>query len=272
MITRTDFAAIESEVKNALDSTLQHIQATYPDNYVLFLAEGEYQPAYASDGYSPYVIDNRTDRYKDDTRLKFFTQFLQTFYDFRNGAKQTDDNEQRMHMELMVYCHVWEATPFLKKLFRLTSVFIGKSFPWQVDVPLMGKHKFIREEIRDVFKNQGHPMQQIMTNGFHSQIRNAFAHSEYSFDDNGKRIWFDNYDENDNYTSENISYDDWSKRFAYSVWLAYYLVWISHERRTRLIDDFGTDTFTIDYPSKTGAIKKVNIIYRSEHDGFSFAR
>jgi hypothetical protein len=175
-------------------------------------------------------------------------------------------------MELMVYCHVWEATPFLKKLYRLAAVFDGKIFPWQVDVPLMGKHKFIREEIRDVFKKKGHPMEGVISNGFRSQIRNAFAHSEYAFDEKDAKIWFDNYDEKDNYTFENISYDEWSKRFAYSVWLAYYLVWVSHERRSRLVEDFGTDTFTIDHPAKDGTLHRAKILYRPEHDGFNFVR
>lgn len=272
MIIKPDFATIDSVVKDALNDALDKVKADAPENYVLFLAEGEYKPTYATQKFNPNVIDNREDRYKDETRLTFFIQFLKTFYSFPQGIEQTDDNEERLHMELMVYSHVWEADPFLKKLFRLASVYDGQAFPWQVTIPPMGKHKFIRENTRDVFRKHGHALDAVMTNGYHSTIRNAFAHSEYSFDANGRRIWFDNYDENDMWSLQNIGYDDWSKRFVYSALLGYYLVKISHERRTRLVEDFGKDTFTIDHPSKAGAINRVDIHYRAEYDSFNFVR
>lgn len=208
MITKDDFRTIDNEVKDALNSALDHVKANAPENYVLFLAEGEYKPTYANEKFNPNVIDNREDRYKDETRVKFFVQFLQTFYSFPRGIDQTDDNEQRIHMELMVYSHVWEADPFLKKLFRLASIFDGQLYPWKVTIPPMSKHKFIREETRDVFRKHGHSLDTVITNGFHTSIRNAFAHSEYSFDEKGRRIWFDNFDETDKWSLENIGYGD----------------------------------------------------------------
>lgn len=272
MITEDAFAAINTEVIEALNSALDRVQAAFPENYILFLADGEYKSTYASEKFNPFVIDNRMDRYKDETRMNFFVQFLDTFYAFRPGQEPSDDHEQRLHMELMVYCHVWEADPFLKKLFRLAVLFDGQPYPWMVEVPSMGKHKFIREDTRDVFKRHGHALAAVMTNGYHSTIRNAFAHSQYSFEAKGRRIWFDNYDETDKWSLENIGYDEWSKRFAYSALLAYYLVKISHERRIRLVDDFKKDTFTINHPSKDGAIHRVDILYRAQYDSFSFMR
>lgn len=272
MITKVDFASIDSEVKAALTTALDHVRDNSPENYVLFLADGEYKSTYANQKFNPNVIDNREDRYKDETRLRFFVQFLQTFYSFPQGIEQTDDNEQRLHMELMVYSHIWEADPFLKKLFRLASIFDGNSYPWKVDVPPMGKHKFIREETRDVFRKHGHALDAVITNGFHSSIRNAFAHSEYSFDEKKRLIWFDNYDETDKWSLQNIGYDDWSRRFVYSAFLGYFLVKISHEKRIRLVEDFGKDTFTIDHPSKEGGTNRINIHYRAEYDSFNFVR
>jgi hypothetical protein len=271
MITRTDFAAIDQEVINSLNNALDHIRGTYPENYILFLAEGEYKPTYENQRFNPNVIDNREDKYKDETRIRFFVQFLQTFYTFPAGTEQTDDNEQRIHMELMVYSHIWEADPFLKKLFRLASIFNGQPYPWQVNIPPMGKHNFIRNDIRDVFRQQGHPLDGVITNGFHSSIRNAFAHSQYSFDERGRRIWFDNYN-GEVWELENIGYNDWSRRFVYSALLGYYLVRISHDRRSRLIEEFGTDTFTIDHPSRTGGTNRVNIHYRAQYDSFNFVQ
>jgi hypothetical protein len=271
MITKSDFAAIDREVIDALNNALDHIRANSPENYILFLAEGEHKPTYANQKFNPNVIDNREDKYKDETRRKFFVQFLQTFYAFPTGTEHTDDNEQRMHMELMVYSHIWESDPFLKKLFRLAKIFNGDPYPWQVNIPAMGKHNFVRNEIRDVFRQQGHGLNQVITNGFHSSIRNAFAHSQYSFDENGRRIWFDNYN-GEVWELENIGYDDWSSRFVYSALLGYYIVRISHDRRTRLIVDFGSDTFAIDHPSSSGVLTRVNIQYREQYDAFNFAK
>ena len=273
MITRQEFANIDKEIKEAIQTTLDSLKTTNSPNYFVFLADGEYFHIFENtvQNLNPFVIDNRMDRFKDETRLTFLSNFLTTFYSFPNDQEATDDNEQRIHMELMIYSHIWESKPFLKKLHRLAHISNGEEYNWKISVPDMGKHDFIRNDIRKTFEDIGNPIGQIIKNGFHTSLRNAFAHSDYSFDtmNNNKRIWLDNYN-GENWELQDIIFDNWSKHFVYSALLSYHLLRVTHTYRTNLITDFGTNKLAIRHPSKSGQTIDVNIIYRQEHDSFSF--
>lgn len=278
MIDKTEFAAIDIEVKNAINNTLDNIRTKSLDNYVLFLADAEYKAEYDNEQnqFSPFVIDNRMDFYKDESRLKFLSEFLTTYYTFVPPQTSVDNNQYRLHIELMAYTHIWESKPFLKKLHRLAHFDNMEEYNWNVIVPEMGnpgKHEFIRNDIRKTFKNNGNPLFDVIKNGYHSSLRNAFAHSDYAFDtiNNSNRIWLDNY-KGQNWELQEISFDDWSKRFVYSALLSYYLFTISHSKRTSLVQDLGTDTYKIKHPTKNGTFNEVEIEYRQEHNGFNFKR
>lgn len=273
MITRQEFANIDKEVKDCIQRTLDNIRANSVDNYVLFLADGEYKKEYTDPRLkiSPFVIDDRMDKYKDETRLTFLSNFLTTFYSFPASQNNTDDNEQRLHMELMIYSHIWESKPFLKKLHRLAHLDNNEEYNWNVIVPDMGKHDFIRNDIRKTFETNHNPLAELVKKGFHTSLRNAFAHSDYSFDsmDNVRRIWLENYS-GEAWELREILFDNWSARFVYSALLSFYLLDLTHKNRINLIKDFGTDTFNIKHPSKSGTLNNINIIYRLAHVTFNF--
>jgi len=273
MISRVDFAAIDAEIKKAIDDTLNDLKASNQNDYALFLADGEYDRKLENNvlNLNPNMIDNRMDKYKDASRLSFLTDFLTTFYSFPKTQTSTDDSEQRLHMELMVYAHIWEAKPFLKKLYRLAHLWNAEQYVWNVQIPDMGKHDFIRNDIRQIFEDRENPLFQVIKNGFHTSLRNAFAHSEYSFDtmNNNRRIILDNYNEAP-WELQEISFDDWSKRFVYSALLSYYLLDLTHKHRTNLIESTGTDSFQIKQPSKVNGFNFVWIKYEKQYDRFSF--
>lgn len=273
MISRIDFATIDAEIKKAIDDTLNDLKASNQNDYALFLADGEYSKDLEKNvlNLNPNVIDNRMDRYKDSSRLSFLSQFLSTFYAFPSSQTSTDDSEQRLHMELMVYAHTWEAKPFLKKMYRLAHLWNGEQYVWNVQIPDMGKHDFIRNDIRQIFEDKGNPLFQIIKNGFHTSLRNAFAHSEYSFDtmNNNRRIILDNYN-GAAWELQEISFDDWSKRFVYSALLSYHLLDLTHKHRTNLIESTGTDTFQIKQPSNVNGFNFVWIKYDKQYDRFNF--
>lgn len=275
MITKADFAEIDNEVKKCINDTLDNIKAKSPDNYILLLADAEYKKEYDNPQikFSPYVIDNRIDYYNDESRLKFLSTFLNTHYTFRPPQTDVDNDEQRLHIELMVYTHIWESKPFLKKLYRLTHLDNLEQYCWDVNLPEMGKHDFIRNDIRKTLEQNSNPLSEVIKKGFHTSLRNAFAHSEYSFDTmNGNtRICLDNY-KGENWELQEITFDDWSKRFVYSSLLSFYLFTLTHQRRTTLVQDLGSNTYAIKHPSKDGALKVVEIEYRPEHNGFNFKR
>ncbi len=211
------------------------------------------------------------DKYKDDTRLAFLANFLSVFYSFPNGQVSTDDNEYRIHVELMIYCHIWESKPFLKKLYRLAHILNGEDYSWNVKIPSMSKHDFIRNDIRETFKNNNSSLSIIIKNGFHTSLRNAFAHSEFSFDtiNNNRKIILDTYTGQD-WDIPEISFDDWSRRFIYSALLSYYMLDLTYKNRLNIVNDFGTDTFIIKHPSKYSGLQDVPIKYRKQYNSFHF--
>lgn len=272
MITEVEFAAINKEVIEGLNAVLDQIRNIQVSEYILLLADGEYKEQLLNSlqKLEPYVIDSREDFYMDDTRVKFFIEFLKTFYSFpKTKNNQVDDSDIRQHMELMIYSHVWESRPFLKRMYRMAILCSGGSYDWSVKVPPMGKHDFIRNEIRQRYQNNGFNLFQVIKNGYHSSLRNAFAHSEYSFDDQTKSIFLHNYG-GEGWELNTISYNDWSKRFCYSVLLAYHLIKITQERRQNIVNELGTTMFQINHPRRNGDVLPTNIEYRPQHNSFNF--
>ncbi|NMR33210.1 hypothetical protein HIO71_03195 [Chryseobacterium aquaticum] len=273
MITRDEFTFIDKEIKDSLQKTLDDLKATSLHNYIIYLADGEYKPEYENSNVisNPFVIDNRIDHYKDLTRFDFLVNFLKNYYNFPSVQVQTDDNNYRISMELMIYCHVWESKPFLKKLFRLAHISNGEEYNWNIVVPDMSKHDFIRNDIRATLEAKGNNLAEIIKKGFHTSLRNAFAHSEYSIDtiNGNRRIWLDTYT-GKTWDIQEISFDDWSKRFVYTALLSYHLLNITHLNRINLISDLKTDKFIIKHPNKDGSISDREIQYRDQDDAFNF--
>lgn len=274
MITRSHFISINDEVKASIEKTFADLKSRSIEDYVLFLANGEYRKEYdKADQFigNPNVIDDRIGGYEDETRLKFLSEFLSLFYAFPKEQEQTDDNPQRMNMELMIYTHLWEAKPFLKQLFRLSHLNNHEPYQWEVIVEPMGKHNFIRNDIRKIFENRESHLAEIIRKGFHTSLRNAFAHSEYSFDtmNNNRRINLYNWGGED-WELRSLNFDEWSIRFVYSALLSYHLLDVSYKRRIKIIEDLGTDVFPIKLPNKANSFDIVKIQYRNNGNAFNF--
>lgn len=273
MITKARFGEINNEVKGAIESSFDALKRISQNNYITFLADGEFRKEHNTDTstQNPYVIDYQIDHYKDETRLKFLTQFLSLFYSFPTEQLEVDDNEQRIHMELMIYSHMWEAKPLLKRLYRLAHLINGEDYNWDVAIPDMGKHTFIREDIRSLFLAKADHIGEVIKKGFHTSLRNAFAHSEYVIDTRNLRLILDNYN-GASWELRNVPFNDWSERFVYSALLSFYLLDYTYKRRQSLVDEFSTDTFTIKHPSRNRGINDTKIKYRREADSFSFVQ
>jgi hypothetical protein len=270
MINRIDFA-VRTTIQNSFDLLLKNSLK----DFILFLADGEYIDSFKNltTKLSPYVIDYRIDKYRDESRLLFLTKFLTEHYNFPTSQIQNDDDEYRMQMELMIYCHTWESKPFLKKIYRLAHLVNGEKYEWDVKVPNMSKHEFIRFNIKEILKSNNNNISEIIKKGYHSSLRNAFAHSEFSFDkiNNHNRINLYNYSGN-NWELQTISFDDWTKRFVYSVLFSFHLLKLTYNYRNLIIEKTGKSIFEIEHPNSLGELNIVKIEYKKEQDSFIFVR
>lgn len=277
MITKERIQVIDKEIENIILLTLQNLKRTSVSNYILLLADGEYREVVQSCSglnLNPYLIDDAVDAIKDELRLRFLTNFLNTFYSYSSDNLPLDSNEQRLHIELMIYTHIWESKPFLKKLYRLSRITSGESYLWLVKIPKASKHDFIRNDIQKEFDKSNNLISEIIKRGFHTSLRNAFAHSDYYFltVNNETTIYLDNYQGGD-WELSKISMFDWSQRFLYSALLSYHLINTIGLCRKNIVTDFGTNIFTIKQPTKDGVgIRDVSIMYDSTNNTFRFLR
>lgn len=268
-MTKTDFDEIFNETKYSVIEMLDFILKNRSfSNYILIMAEADYKPEIKDAGLSPYVIDSFSDKRIDNTRLEFYEKFLNDYYSFKGYDTITDDTN-RMHLEMMIYSHLWESKPFLKKLSQLSHVVLKDQFLWEINVPTISKHDFIRNKIKQVFYDEGLKIAEIIKKGFHSTLRNAFAHSDYVFNVYEKHIRLHNYT-GKSWDIDRISFDDWAKRFAYSSNLNYHFLNEIHIRRISLNKDFGRDTFEIEIPENEEIKSKRAIKYNEERDSFEF--
>ncbi len=169
MITLEQFKGIDNEVAVAVNETLDFLKNDRQDHsYLLVLAEGEFKPELLNPKLklNPYVIDDFSDKSKDNTRINFWVRFLRNYYSFPNGQQGIDDDRYRIHLEMMIYAHLWESKPFLKKLFRLAGIVDNESYSWIVEIPEMSRHELIRKDIRDRLKKYGLSLAEVKQRDF----------------------------------------------------------------------------------------------------------
>lgn len=268
MITKQDYTNIWKEIQSALEDTFNSIKEKSLSSYLLILANSEFNEVVLRDPtLNPCAIESELDNYLDYDRLNFLTDLLQAFYSFQD-FDVVDDNLQRMHMELMTYTHIWESKPYLNKLYRIAHAIDNGSYKWSVSVPEKEKYKFIRDEIRKKINVEKCSISDFIKKGYHSSLRNAFAHSQYHFDENNKKIILSNY-KGGNWEVREISFDEWHERFVYSALLTYHLYSILKRRKENILEEFNTVYFEISRPNRKGTQEyKVPIRYCVDNKEF----
>lgn len=112
----------------------------------------------------------------------------------------------------------------------------------------------------------------IIEKGYHSSLRNAFAHSQYHYDlaANNDKIYLDNY-KGKGWELRSISFSDWTERFLYSYFLSYHLYNCLRLRRKNLPTELNSSIFKIDRPyRKAITMSQVPIVYNKEKDEFRY--
>lgn len=270
MFSKTDFDKIYREVQGAIDECFQSMAKAPQDStcIISYLAEGDYSYSLEKSKYNPYVIDNNLNALRDQDRLEFLTEYLNENYTFKE--KHTSDSKSSVTMELMMYSHIWESEPFLKDLKRIACLANSGIYLWKVEVPDFTKHTFIRE-IRESLEGNKLKLAEVIRKGFSSSIRNAFAHSAYTFQYGDNKITFLNY-KGKEWEIREQSFNEWSIRFCYSFVLSYLLYKSKRYFRTNIIETFDTDVFHINMPNKDGSNGVYRIKYEKDRDLFHFLK
>jgi len=268
MIRKKEFRKIQIEVENAVNEAFDFAQKNEKNlnDFILFLANGHYMDSLVGTGQNPYTIDYRGDEMNDELRLNVLLQYIRHSYNF--DTENTQDSQFSLSIELMIYTHMWESKPYLKTLKKLSDLCDKQDYDWQVNVPDMGKHEFIRDIIRATFKKHNLKIHEIITNGFHTSLRNAFAHSEYVISLNDPKFHLLNY-KGAGWELQEISFDDWTRRFCYTFLLGYHFQNKLIEERQKLISG---NAYRIKHKDKDDKERETEIIYDRDKNSFSFKR
>ncbi|MCU4177081.1 hypothetical protein [Carboxylicivirga sp. N1Y90] len=220
MIKRKEFIAIWKEVKKAIQDSFifAHNNSLNENDFIQFLAHSEYLESLEGANVNPYIIDYTEHRHRDAFRINHLTRYLNEAYTFEDD--ETADSEDKIARELMIYTHIWESKPFLRQLKRLALMTNSEEYGWKVEIPDFTKHKFIRQEVREIFDSKELQIGNVIKKGYHSSLRNSFAHSEFYFDKHNSQIVLTNY-KGEDWEIEKISFDEWTQRFCYSFLLSY---------------------------------------------------
>lgn len=150
-------------------------------------------------------------------------------YLFSNYKPYTDktDNiafEESIHQEKMLYLKIWENYYFLKQLTQIINLANGKSYDWELKIKIDSKNTksgHIRNNIKERLKNVGPQILSIINEAYSPQIRNAIAHSQYTFIQGGLK--YNNFGSDPYANIDNIGYEEWERRFTLTMSLFYYL-------------------------------------------------
>ncbi len=212
MIRREDFRKLRLEVESAIDEAFEYAKKN--ENYILFLASSHYDKKIDKSKFSPWRIDYSLDEMTDKHRVDFLLQYLNQQYSFQ--TENSADSKFSLTLELMIYTHIWESFHNLHNYKRLADLCDSKDYSWNIEIGKKSRFRFIKDNIQSVFKKHDLKIHNLIDRSYHSQLRNAFAHSLYHFSLNGHNIVFENYD-GINANIQQLSFDEWTERFLTSA-------------------------------------------------------
>ena len=218
MLRKAIIRRIVPEVEKAVTELFERAIAKQknPNDFLLFLENG-YLTDTPIKGFSPYVIGQGKEGIADFDRMEFFGAYVRTPFEAdynraRNKEKKKGIYRHSLYLELMMYTHFWESYPNLKTLKQLVNLVTGQEYEWLLEIPEFSRHEFIREGIRDVFTKEGLLIANVITKAYNSQLRNAFAHSQFTFWYTD-RITLGNYHGRP-WERKSFTFDEWDEIFT----------------------------------------------------------
>jgi hypothetical protein len=265
MIQLANFRTINQEVERAIKQVFVYAKQHEKDknDFYLFLCNATYVSDYRTlEGYSPYILDYRSDIYNDIDRVEREMSYLNEHYSF--SKLETVDTKESLTHEMMIYAHLWEAKTLLKQLCQLSNLCSESEYNWNIEIPKTNKFQFF-SDIIDSFDNTNLDIGRIIKMAYNTQIRNAFAHSDFSFSLEYQRIYLNNYEKEKEWMMRSININDWTKKFCYSFLLDYYIMQCFNEE----IQNLPERPIEINLRNGKGEKKKGVLTYDKNGKGFS---
>ena len=271
------FKEIEKETIKLIESTLQTVEETNINDYILLLIRADFYriiESHPSCNLSPYVIDNPADIYLDESRQRFLSLYLNE-YTTKLEEKRFSNHgslEYEINIQMMIYTHVWESRLFLKALERIASILSCEGYKWKSDIGI-SKANFIKGHIIKPLSEGQYSIGKYIDGLYDNELRNCFSHSTHYIDCKNKEIHID--DKNSFLWKKTISFDEWEEKFIRSILLSFHLISCIHKYRTHLAHEIRTTPMILERPLKDNPQEKQKFCVISEffeRFGQKFAR
>lgn len=214
----------QQEVQNLLDGVNFRLFKKSYNDYIVLMARGDVIPNLANIGEEPYVVDYHLDHYYDETRERFYVEYLQKRYRIEGFDYTGEGGFFDLNIELMIYSHIWESHYLLKTLSHIADLLSGKPYNWGLRIPFNNNKNYIKVHIIAPLIEVGDELGTFLKEAYSPNLRNGFAHSMYEIDCERKKISLHDlkFDEEDSVQHE-ISFVDFQKKFMKSIQLSYML-------------------------------------------------
>ena len=138
---------IYDEVINVIEESFETIAKKDYVSYILYIGRADMIPGLRTHVGTDCVVDYQLDRYYDETREAFYLHYLRRNYSREGFHYEGESGIDDLSVEMMIYCHLWDSSYFLKSLYRLAAILDGNGYQWSPDVPENGKYSFIKDNI-----------------------------------------------------------------------------------------------------------------------------
>ena len=175
-------ASIQEEILEAIDEAFIAMAKKDYISYILFIGRADMIPGLKQHVGTDCVIDYHLDTIYDQTRAQFYLRYLRRNYNKDGFAYKGESGIDDMHIELMIYSHLWDSSDFIKSLMRIASIVSDGGYIWQHNIDWQHKDKFMEKWIITLLKAVGLKIGDLVEKYYDPSLRNAFAHSLYDID------------------------------------------------------------------------------------------
>ena len=244
---------IRTNVSRVVDALMFRLYHKSYNDFILLIARGQIIPGLerVSPSHSNYSLDYMLDEHYDETREKYYVEYLNSKYKKDGFDYRTDDGFFCLNIELMIYCHIWESSLFLKSLKHITDLLTGQEYDWGLELPDMKIKPFIKDSIIKPLVDIENEFGQLLKKAYSPNLRNSFAHSLYHIDMECRKIYlYIKRPDEEDCVGRVITFEEFQEKFLYSISLCYLLrLSINHQRDMAANSHGGAITKAFKVPS-----------------------
>lgn len=255
---------IHLNVSRVIDDLMLRLYHKSYNDFILLIARGQTIPGLerVSPSHSNYSLDYSLDEHYDETREKFYVKYLNSKYKKDGFDYRTDDGFFCMNIELMIYCHIWESSLFLKSLKHITDLLIEHEYDWGIELPDMKIKTYIKDSIIKPLVDIGDEFGHLLNKAYSPNLRNSFAHSLYHIDMACRKIYlYIKRPDEDDCVGTEITFEGFQEKFLLSISLCYFLRLSINKQRDMAANSHG-EAITKPFKVPSGRMMQIYADYK----------